>query len=186
MPSTIVTTAQSASANSYISVADASTYFDDKLSATAWREASEDDKTRALLQAAARMNDLNWHGTRTTSTQALAWPRYGVVKRDGVGFGSSDNYALASYRSGYGIYGAAWGEFFSASTVPDIVKDAQCELALAYLEGWQDGSGSRITKYAQDGLSVEKEFAQPVGALPAKVLQMVGPYLYQGAVKVRA
>lgn len=168
MPSTIVTTAQSASANSYISVADASTYFDDKLSATAWREASEDDKTRALLQAAARMNDLNWHGTRTTSTQALAWPRADVTVRD----------------STYWFYPVS-GQVFDPEVVPDIVKDAQCELALAYLEGWQDGSGSRITKYAQDGLSVEKEYAQPVGALPAKVLQMINPYI-QGAVRVRA
>lgn len=185
MPSIIVTTASHASANSYISVTDASTYFDDKLNVTVWKEASEDDKTRALLMAAARLNDLHWLGTRTTSTQALAWPRYGVIKRDGVGFGSSDSFASASYRSGYGIYGAAWGEFFSSTTVPDIVKDAQCELALAYLQGWQDGSGSRITKYAQDGLSVEKEYAQPVGALPAKVLQMINPYI-QGAVRVRA
>lgn len=185
MPSTIVVTAKSASANSYVTVNECSTYFDDRLNATAWREASEDDKTRALLSAAERMNHLNWRGGKTTSAQALAWPRIGVVKRDSVGFGTGDNYGLISTRSGYGIYGSGYGEMFDADTVPDVIKDAQCELALALLTGWQDGEGSRVKKYTQDGLSVEKEFAQPLGALPAKVLHLIGPYL-QGAQRVRA
>lgn len=185
MPSTIVTTVQASTSNSYVTVAAARTYFDDRLHGQTFREASEDDQTRALIQAASRLNDVYWNGSRVISTQALAWPRYGVIKRDGVGFGSSDNYALASPRSGYGIYGSGIGEFFDSTTIPQFVKDAQCELALAYLEGFADGGGSRMTKVSQDGLAYEKEYAQPLGALPERVVRLISPYI-QGSVKVRA
>lgn len=168
MPSTIVTTTSGASSNSYVTVTECSTYFDDSLTGQEWREASEDDKARALLMAAARMERLNWRGIRASSTQVLAWPRADVQKRDGV----------------YSRF-PAWSEAFASDTVPQVIKDAQCELALAYLQGWQDGSGSRMTKVSQDGLTYEKEFAQPLGALPAKVLQMISPYI-EGAKRVRA
>jgi len=104
MPSTIVTTPKSASANSFIDVAYADTYFDDSLNATAWTGAVTDDKTRALLQAARLMDDLMiWKGDITDDDQALSWPRYGVWDHE--------------------------GDTYDEDTYPVILERAQAELA---------------------------------------------------------
>ena len=56
MPSSIVVTVGSASANSYVTEAAADTYFDDRLNASAWNDIDDDDdKARALIQAARRL-----------------------------------------------------------------------------------------------------------------------------------
>lgn len=73
--SSIVATAGSSSANSYISVATASDFADDRLGTLNWTTASADDRAKALLTATARLDELQWVGSRATTTQALAWPR---------------------------------------------------------------------------------------------------------------
>lgn len=166
MPSTIVTTVKGTTSNSYVTVAAARTYFDDRLYGLKFREASEDDQTRALIQAASRLNDVHWLGIKSASDQSLAWPRYDVLKRDSA------------------FYWSRGWDIYDPDAVPQFVKDAQCELALAYLEGWQEGA-DRLTKVSQDGLAYDKEFAQPAGALPARVVRLISPYI-QGTRKVRA
>ncbi len=165
MPATIVTTIGSASANSYISEADARSYFDDRLDGRPFIEASSDDQQRVLLMAAARLNDTQWAGVRASASQSLAWPRIGVVKRDTVAF-------------------SAILDQWASDEIPQFVKDAQCLLALSYLQGYEEGA-PRITKLSQDGLTLEREYAQPVGVLPAAVLRLISPYL-MGTSKVRA
>lgn len=84
MACSIVTTVASASANSYSSIADATTYHDTHLYASAWENASDDERCRAL-QMATRMLDqwFDWAGSPVGSTQALAWPRVGAVGPNG-------------------------------------------------------------------------------------------------------
>ena len=73
--SSIEATAGSSSANSYITTADGDVYAEDHLGTLNWTTASADDQARALLAATARLDELQWVGSRATTPQALAWPR---------------------------------------------------------------------------------------------------------------
>lgn len=69
-----------ATANSYVSLAQADTYFETHpFYADAWSLLDSSTRT-VLLVAATRMLDVQyiWYGYRATTTQALEWPRYGV------------------------------------------------------------------------------------------------------------
>lgn len=184
MPSTIVTTTGGTTSNSYISASDARTYFDNRLDGQSFIEASSDDQARALITAATRLNDIRWFGSKADGDQALAWPRGGVVKRDSTGYGLLGNFPSPGDRSGYGIYDTAGLEYWPSDEIPQFVKDAQCLLALAYLQGFEEGA-PRIKDVAQDGLTIKREFAQPAGVLPAAVLRLIGPYIV-GTSRVRA
>src|SRR5262245_48023890 len=113
MPSTINKQIGGSSSNSYVDVADADLYFDDQLNTSKWTAAVTADKTRALLSAAARMQDENWLGSRTNTTQHLAWPRVGVPKVDQISSG---------YAMGYG-YGYQLTQYYLNNEIPQPVKD---------------------------------------------------------------
>ena len=103
--STLVATAKSASANSYCTLAEADQYHDDRPAvSTTWADASENNKLRALLWATKLLEALfTWTAYATTTTQALGWPRTGLLERIDV--------VLAS------------------DTVPEEIKNAQAEYA---------------------------------------------------------
>src|SRR5215510_57417 len=167
MPSTIVTIIGAANANSYVDVGAADTFFDDRLYAAAWTGAVTSDKTRALLMAANRLQVENWLGNRVTTIQRMAWPRLGVAKVDPVGVG---------YGGGWG-YGYGWGypfaEYYRVDEIPQQVKDAQCELALAYLQGFDDGGEDAIDSFTADGVSVKLRPQRPGGTFPPRVSQLI-------------
>lgn len=97
-----------AGADSYISVADANTYHTD-YGNTAWT-GTDAVKEVALRQAGRHLNiGYKWRGLRVNSTQAMAWPRYGMTDCD--------------------------GNAISSSAIPQEIIDAQCELALRALSG---------------------------------------------------
>lgn len=103
----------SATAESYISVTDADTYFLDRGNAV-WAALLTADKESALRKATDYMvgrYGLQWAGVRATTTQALDWPRYYVPRRDS-----------ASMR-----YGTIYYDF---DTVPVAVQRACAELAV--------------------------------------------------------
>jgi len=76
-------TVGTATANSYVTVAEANSYFADRAHSSAWVTATNKDQ---LLMSASRMLDwmLNFNGSRIYSTQVMQFPRIGVIKRDGV------------------------------------------------------------------------------------------------------
>lgn len=100
----------SATANAYLTVAEADAYFAERLHAGAWAAASTADKEAALIQA-TRVIDarLCFRGAAADGVQALKWPRTGLVTMNG--------FALAG------------------DSIPDQLKDAVCELALTLLSG---------------------------------------------------
>jgi hypothetical protein len=102
---TVVATAKSASANSYCTLAEADQYQDDRPAvSTTWANSSENNKIRALLWSCKLMESLFWwNGYASTTTQALGWPRMGLLERIDVSLDSD--------------------------TVPDEVKNAQAEYA---------------------------------------------------------
>jgi len=103
--STLVATSKSSSANSYCTLAEADQYHDDRPAvSTTWADASENNKIRALLWATRLMESLfTWTGYATTTTQALGWPRTGLLDRIDASLDSD--------------------------TVPEEVKDAEAEFA---------------------------------------------------------
>lgn len=74
MPS-LVATAGAANANSYLSVAGADSIADGMVGTLAWSTATEANKIKALITATNGLETLSWIGSRSTTTQALAWPR---------------------------------------------------------------------------------------------------------------
>ncbi len=148
MPSTIISTVGAANANSYVvDLAAANAYFDDQLNSSKWTAATDADKTRALLQAAARMQDENWLGNRVNTIQRLAWPRVAVAKTDQAG----------GWWYGLGYGGGYWfADYYRSDEIPQPVKDAQCEFALVLLSGGGGGAAAgTIESFTVDGLNVK-------------------------------
>ena len=79
MAAEINATVGAADANSYITLAEAQTYADGDIDAVEWYAASTDQRTRALITATRNLDLVGFVGTRSTSTQALAWPRTGFT-----------------------------------------------------------------------------------------------------------
>lgn len=102
----LVATLAGASSNSYITVADATTYFDNRLDASDWTAATADNKAAALITTTSWLDTVDFYGDRSATTQALKWPRTDVTC-DGVEA--------------------------TAAFIPREIKDATCEAALALL-----------------------------------------------------
>lgn len=113
MPVAIDATVGGASSNSFVTLAEAATYMEGRLNASAWEtDATTDSKNRALVEATRELNVLVYEGFRATSTQALAWPRYGAVDPDQFGA----------------------GHLYESTEIPQRIKDAECELALEFIK----------------------------------------------------
>lgn len=61
--------------STFISVAEATTYFATRLSVSEWTAASDDDKLSAITMATDYINQLNFVGTKTDPDQELEFPR---------------------------------------------------------------------------------------------------------------
>lgn len=98
-------------ANSYISLADAETYFTNRGIPAAWSAATNAEKEAALVSA-TQFIDANYEwatGVIGSETQALGWPRSGAYDR--------------------------FGRSISSTVVPPRVEDACCEASLRALSG---------------------------------------------------
>lgn len=82
MAATIDATLQGASANSYVTLAEADAYFQTVPHDEHWT-GSDDAKNRVLITATRYLDNFEYYGTRCTTTQALKWPRKDY-KVDGV------------------------------------------------------------------------------------------------------
>ena len=114
MAVTIVATVGSASANSFVTLAEAATYAETRLNASTWEtDATTDTKNRALVEATRWLSVLHWQGARVDSTQALSWPRAWAPNPD------SPNLAF---------------NYYDTDVIPQRVKDATCELAFQFVK----------------------------------------------------
>jgi hypothetical protein len=75
VPATINATLSSASANSYVTLADANSYFETVPNSATWTDKTDDQKNRALISATRWIDSLNFYGDRCNADQALKWPR---------------------------------------------------------------------------------------------------------------
>jgi len=108
----------SATATSYVALADAEQYVDNLGDHTLWDAETDNNKQLALMQGTRFLDakyGTNWRGTKGSSTQALNWPRADVLDPDGF--------------------------TRSASAIPQELQDACVEAAL----DWLDGSKADLT-----------------------------------------
>lgn len=75
MAATINASLSSASANSYVTLAEANTYFETVPNSATWDDKTTDQKNRALISATRWIDSLNYYGDRCDEDQALKWPR---------------------------------------------------------------------------------------------------------------
>lgn len=156
MPAALVTTVGDASANSYGSLAEANTYFDSRLNASAWTAASDDDKTRALLEATVWLDELfDWEGAPATDVQRLRFPRVGLFDRD--------------------------GRDVSSDSIPDAIKYAQFDIALLFLTSNRKGEsellGQGMSRVKVGPIEVEVDDTQGVkDLLTSHIYSLVGAF----------
>lgn len=156
MAPVLVATVGSATANSYVTVAEGDTYFDERLNVSAWTDAAADDKARALIMATRRIDMEEFEGEKAASGQALQWPRIGAIDPDGY-------------------------EYDSAA-IPQIVQDATCELALKFLndgttDAFASSSLAQFENVQVDTIDVTPRSSFDPTDLPDTVRRLLKPVL---------
>ena len=149
------TTIAGVNANSYTSLATASTYFSERLNSTVWTAATSALQETALIHATRTLDFwVDWEGYRSTEEQNLRWPRYDVQDLDGYTFDSD--------------------------IIPDFLQDATAELAYYLLQ--EDRTAEPDTKGFKElgvgslKLVVDKEDRDSITVIPDTVLSMIEGY----------
>jgi len=101
---TINATLKSETANSYVTLAEANTYFETVPDSSTWTDKTDDQKNRALIAATRWIDSLVFYGDRCDNGQALKFPR--------------NNYKVDDVE-------------LACTTIPNNIKYAQYELARA-------------------------------------------------------
>lgn len=115
--------------DSYVTIEEANEYISGKLFAEEWGQADTNTRGNALKEACRQINRIKYKGQKADPAQILAFPRtMPIFNRLG--------------RIGFAIY----------ETVPENVKAAQCEIALALLK---HGNTSRMKLQEQNVISVK-------------------------------
>lgn len=159
----VETGSASATAESYISVADADLYFSNRGNA-AWAALSTTQKEQNLRKATDYMVGvyrLRWKGYRKTATQALDWPRSFV-------------YLEAFTQGAVGSYPYLVGD----TVVPNEVKNACCELAIKAATAELAADLSRgVLSEKIDAITIQYDPASPEAVRYRAVDNMLATYL---------
>lgn len=165
----IVATVGSASANSFVTLAEAATYMESRLNGSTWDAASADNQNRALVEATRELSARQWVGDRVTASQALAWPRQWANDPD-----------------------SPTTDYYSTSVVPQRVKDAACELAFQFIKAGSSDvaaldSTAGVTRKRIDVIETEyMPYGRATGlARYPRVMALVGPLLAARAGQLR-
>lgn len=146
-------TAGGASANTYITLADAETYFEGRANKASWTAASDADKNIALVHSTRLLDAMfMWAMNPTTDTQALQWPRNGILDTNRL-------------------------RVIPDTEIPDEVKWATCEWAMGLIAGdlTADSGVAAQSLTALKAGPVELKFQQPVfaKACPDSVVNLI-------------
>lgn len=145
---TLVASAGATNANSFVTTAQAQTYFDERLSATEWDGSGAADQDRALIMATIRINQESFVGVKVVTTQALQWPR---------NYGYDED-----------------GNLYVNTEIPEPIRNATCEMALALLKDPTILADSGLEGFIEVGVGSGAVKAIPrgsriAGELPAMV-----------------
>lgn len=154
----LVCTPGGASDNSYVTLADANTYFADRLNSTANGDWTNDSagvartdavKSAALITATLRIDEEMFLGEKSTTTQALKWPRTDVYDEDGIQF--------------------------TTTTIPARVKQATYIAALELLKAdYLAENYLQNYSFLSTGTMQFKQFTQQsAGRLPADAMRLL-------------
>jgi hypothetical protein len=146
----IVATPGSASANSFVTLAEWTTYIESRLNVGAFA-GTDDTNNRALAEATRELSALPYQGERATATQALAWPRAYAPDPDAPLSAVVDPVD-------------PWVVYFADDVIPERMKRATYELALEFRK-----AGTTDLASLKPGLDVirrkvdviETEYAEP-------------------------
>lgn len=154
---TLVATAGASNANAYETVANADTYFDERLNASEWTaETDTDVKERALIMATRRLDQEWYEGEKAATSQALEWPREDATDKD--------------------------GEEYATTTIPTFLKHATCELALRLLnddttDTLADTGMEEFQRVKVGEIEVERFQGFEAGQLPDNVRRLIAHVL---------
>jgi hypothetical protein len=162
MAITVDATVGGAAANSFASLDEFGAYVDGRLNSAAFTDANPNTQNQALVEATRTLSHLGWKGERVTGTQALAWPRQWALDPD-----------------------SPIADYYATTVVPQRVKDATCELALAFLKaGTTDVAALDPTRNVKRKKTdvIETEYFEPqqraLGlALYPEVVRYIAPLL---------
>ena len=118
MAATITATLKGETSNSYVTLAEANTYFETAPEESTWDDKSDDQKNRALISACRWIDSLNFLGDRCDNDQALKWPR--------------NNYHVDNVE-------------LVCTAIPNNIKNAQYELARALANDTDAITGNKGT-----------------------------------------
>ena len=118
MAATIDATLSGTSANSYVTLAQANTYFETVPDSSTWTNKTDDQKNRALIAATREIDNLVFYGDRCDNGQALKFPRNNYEVDDVV---------------------------LACTAVPNNIKYAQYELARALANDTEAMTGNTGT-----------------------------------------
>lgn len=170
--STLVATAKGDSSNSFLTLADANQYFDDRPGNTDWTGASDDAKNQALLFSTKMLDKLySYKGERSTTTQSLSWPRKYVPDPDPDVVYTAENIRLRDI-------------YMDSDAVPSRVEHATCEQALALIKDSsrvEDPGLEQFNKLKIEGvLEMEVNTNRLIKQMARSARQFVQPFLKFG------
>jgi len=155
----INTTFGGAESNSYVSIASALDYAEHNAFSGGWSAYSSAIREKSLITATALLDTwVDWYGSKVSDedVQALRWPRYSVIDRDGYEFDSDK--------------------------IPVWLKNATTEFAFIIGNGATDPfaapdtAGFKRMKVGSLELEVDSIDRDAFAGLPDKVRAIVEPY----------
>lgn len=143
--------------NSYVTLAEAESYFADRLDAAAWTSASVTQKSQALVTATSLLDETEWVGVAVSQSQSLAFPRVGSYFDPRLGMDVS----------------------MDGTSIPNRIIAATCELAFHLLnnDGLLDDTGS--VKDLSVG-SIRLSLVLPANKFPTTVKNTIKPLRANG------
>lgn len=161
-----------ATANAYITLADADSYHEARGNST-WMAAKDEDREYAIVKGADYMTQRyrrRWKGIRTNATQALDWPRAGVLTEDFFEPESEPRPAL--------FPGLTY--VVDENSVPKEIKNANAELALRALSDDLNPDlerGGQVKRLKAGPAEIEYFDGASATTLHKAVDQIVAPFL---------
>lgn len=137
---------QVAGANTFVTQAEADTFFEGYFDSAVWTAASSGDKDKALYTAALILErQFIWKGRRVgPDTQAMQWPRWGVQEAD---------------------------REVDSNEVPQAIQDAQCLIAQSILANTSfatvdpaAGGGDTLAGISLGKGALKIDYATPAGS----------------------
>ena len=158
MAATLDTTIGGTKANSYVTLEEFAEWAETRYPSTAYDAATPEQRTRALIAAARRLDQESFQSVPTHGDQALQWPRFDAEDRDR-------------------------GIVYAPDEIPARIKRAQMELAYQILASnyTPDDTGlEQFDRVRLGSLEVSVNHARSTGRLPEDVLREIRPLLRSG------